>query len=317
MLATLGHILLQVQLPVLVLIAVGALVQRTKTLDLPTLVKLNLHLFVPAFLFVRVAESRLPWLDIGKIGLAILLAMALLAVPLWLALRQRQAPPAAIAAVVTGGVFFNAGNFGVPVVHLAFGQAGDETQALVVMFVNTAIFFVGYVIMALAQGRSVAAGAAGYFKLPMVYALAAGLLVRATDVKPWSWLNHSLRMAADALIPIALVTLGAQLALRPRWPQWRLIAPTVALKLLVMPLVTAGVVWALDLWPMPGAVLILASAAPTAVNTLLLTLELGGDGDTAADVVFWTTIVSTVTVAVVLTVLVELGGQPLHGTTGR
>jgi len=42
--------------------------------------------------------------------------------------------------------------------------------------------------------------------------------------------------------------------------------------------------------------LILTASVPTAVNTLLLTLELGGDADLAADTVFWSTIFSCFTI---------------------
>jgi predicted permease len=69
-------------------------------------------------------------------------------------------------------------------------------------------------------------------------------------------------------------------------------------------------VWALDLWPWPGAQLILAAAAPTAINTLLLTVELDGDADSAAECVFWTTVFSAITVTITLVVLRYYGGGP-------
>ena len=52
----------------------------------------------------------------------------------------------------------------------------------------------------------------------------------------------------------------------------------------------------MDLWPWPAESLILTAAVPTAVATLLLTLEVGGDTDLAADCVFWTTVFSAVTI---------------------
>jgi predicted permease len=53
----------------------------------------------------------------------------------------------------------------------------------------------------------------------------------------------------------------------------------------------------LDLWAWPAELLILTAAVPTAVNTLLLTMELDGDSILAADCVFWTTVFSFVTIA--------------------
>jgi predicted permease len=51
--------------------------------------------------------------------------------------------------------------------------------------------------------------------------------------------------------------------------------------------------WGRDGWP--AASLVLTAGVPTAVNTLLMVLEVGGEADLAADSVFWTTVVSCVT----------------------
>ena len=63
---------------------------------------------------------------------------------------------------------------------------------------------------------------------------------------------------------------------------------------------------ALDLWGTsgwPAELLILTAGVPTAIVTLLLTLELGGDVDLAADCVFWTTIFSCGTISIWLLIL--------------
>ena len=53
----------------------------------------------------------------------------------------------------------------------------------------------------------------------------------------------------------------------------------------------------------PAELLILTAGVPTAVGTLLLTLELDGDADLAADCVFWTTVFSCATIAMWLLIL--------------
>lgn len=79
------------------------------------------------------------------------------------------------------------------------------------------------------------------------------------------------------------------------------------LRLILGPLQMAIILWAmsklrlgaLDLWGesgWPAQLLILTAAVPTAVNTLLMVLELGGDADLAADCVFWTTLLSPITI---------------------
>src|SRR5918993_1286639 len=116
---------------------------------------------------------------------------------------------------------------------------------------------------------------------------------------------------ADGLVPIALVTLGAQLASNPRWPRWRPVSLVVVLRLVLGPVQMALLLWgfhligwrAVDLWPWPAELLILTAAVPTAVTTMLLTLELEGDTDLAADCVFWTTVLSCVTIPIWLALL--------------
>jgi hypothetical protein len=309
MLDSMRHILLNVIAPVLVIVTIGAVVQRWRQMSVKTLVQLNLYLFVPAFLYVRISQSTLSWTHIGGTAVAVFGTIAVMAPPIFFALRAKRASGNTIAAVVVGGLFFNAGNFGIPVAELAFGQSGGEVQALVVLFMNTSIFLLGYVALALAQGHG-ARAALGYFKLPMIYAIVAAFAVRETGYAPPAWLTGALGTIADGMVPVAAITLGAQLITRARWPRWKLIVPVMSLKLLIMPAVTALLVWLLGLWPWPGAQLILASAGPTAVNTLLLTIELDGDAETAADCVFWTTLACGVTVTIVLSILLAMGGGP-------
>lgn len=122
--------------------------------------------------------------------------------------------------------------------------------------------------------------------------------------------EYSLNTIAGGLVPVALFTLGAQLATRVRWPHWRKVGPVLAMKLVLFPVVMALTVYWLGLWPWPGAMLILAASAPSAVNTFILAIELKADHELAAECVFWTTVISMVTVTMTLTVLTACGGKP-------
>ena len=298
--------------PILFIIAMGALVQRFHPVHIPTLSKLQIYLFVPTFLFVRFFESELGWRAMAGIAGAVLLAKLALALPLWWFLKRLRVHQNTLAVVVLSSVIFNAGNFGIPLAERAFGNAGGAVQALVVTLSNLTLWGVGYMVMAALSGSDKDV-ILGYFKLPTLYVVAAALLLRGLHITLPDPLSYSLRLIADGLVPLALVTLGAQLAQQARWPRWRVIVPLLFLKLLVMPAVMAGIVWALGLWPWPGAMLIVAAAAPTAVNTLLLTIEQKGDAELAADCVFWTTLLSAVTVTLVLAVVKVLGGGPPDG----
>ena len=297
------EIFVSVLLPVLMIIGLGAVVHRFRPLELSTLVTLNFYLIVPAYLFTRISNSTTAWSEIARIGLVVFLPIAVVGVVVFSSLRWLQSSRDLIAASIVGTVFFNAGNFGIPVAELAFGETGGELQALVLMFLNFGTFMIAQTILAMGQGKSLLKSAFLFFKLPFPYIIFAAICVRVFSLQMPNWLANGISTTAKAMVPLALITLGAQLAQQARWPRWRFMVPIMLVKLLMMPLVTAAFVVLLGLWPWPGAGLILASAAPTAVNTLLLTMELGGDSETAADIVFWTTVTSSVTVAIILAIL--------------
>ena len=299
-----------VLLPILLMVGLGALVQRKFPLDVGTLSKLQIYLFVPAFLFVRVFDSTLGWREIAGVAAAVLLIKLLILVPLWFGLKWRRVRPETLGVVLLSSALFNAGNFGIPVAERAFGKAGGAVQALVVMVANLTLWGIGYAVMASSTGRGGRQTLSDFSKLPMGYTLALAFLGKGFHVTLPSPLAYAAHTIADGLIPLALVTLGVQLAQQAHWPRWRAVAPVLVLKLLVMPCIASVVVWALHLWPWPGALLIVAAAGPTAVNTLLLTIEQNGDVALAADCVFWTTLGASVSVTLILTLVVALGGGP-------
>jgi predicted permease len=307
-----GSLFATVLLPVLLIVLGGATVQRFHRLDMQTLSRLQIYLFVPVFLFYYVYTSRFSLRDIVGIAGTVLVAKFCLAVPLWLLLKRLQVSAAKIPVVLLSSVIFNSGNFGIPVAVRAFGDEGGAVQAIIVMISNLSLWGLGYAAMTtMTGGGGIKQAILAYLKLPMLYTLVIAFLLRKLHIPLPEPILYSLKLIADGLVAIALITLGAQLALQARWPRWRVVMPVVALKLLVMPAVATGVVFAFGLWPWPGAGIILAAAGPTAVNTLLLAIEQKGDIELAAECVFWTTLLSAISVTVILTVLRLYGGGPV------
>jgi predicted permease len=296
--------------PILLIVGLGTLVQKYHPIDIGSLSKLQIYLFIPAFLFVRVFDSTLSWGEIGSIAGAVLLAKLALALPLGLLLLRLKVSREKLPVILLSSALFNAGNFGIPVAERAFGAQGGAVQALVVMVANFSLFTIGYGLMSLLAGQGIKQAILSYLKLPTGYALVAALALRGFGVHLPNSILYALHTIADGLVPLALLTLGLQLKQQARWPHWKAVAPVLVLKLLVMPAVTAAIVLLLGLWPWPGAMLIVAAAGPTAVNIMLLTIEQKGDVELAADCVFWATLLSAITVTVVLTLVKALGGGP-------
>jgi predicted permease len=307
-------VLLNILLPILVMVGLGAWLRWKFQIDLGTLTKLNIYLFVPSFVFDRVANSKLPWSDMGGVVMITLVQVTTLGIIVWGIGRALNVGRKTLCAVALAVMFYNSGNFGLPLAQLAYpGNGGHKdggaVQAFVVMVQNVLTFTLGLGIAASAHSAGAAQVLVRILRLPVLYVLAAALGARMwLDAAPGRALPTLIAKPVEylsaGLVPVALVTLGAQLAVRPRWPRWKPVALVLCLRLLVGPAQMALLLWgfhaigwrALDLWPWPAELLILTAAVPTAVNTLLLTLELDGDAALAADCVFWTTVFSCVTI---------------------
>jgi predicted permease len=315
-------ILFDILAPILLLVGLGALMRRKFQVDIPTLTKLNIYLFVPAFIFHVVSRGRLTWAEMGGVMLVTALNVIALGLVVWGIGRALRASRRTLAAVALAVMFYNSGNYGLPLAALAFPaeagaggtglRDGAAVQAFVVFAMSILTFTVGLTIAASAGAGNWSKGLVTVLRLPMLPTVAAALLARwwlhgAPGRQLPIVLSKSAQYLADGLIPLALVTLGAQLADNPRWPRWRPVSLVLLLRLVYGPVQMAVLLYGfhligwppLDLWGRdgwPAASLVLTAGVPTAVNTLLMVLEVGGEGDLAADSVFWTTVVSCVTI---------------------
>lgn len=347
-------ILFDVLAPILVMMGAGALLRWRFKIDLATLSKLNIYLLAPAFVFDKVSTSTLSWGEMGGIVTITVVQAVTLGLLVWTIGWALHVNRQTLAAVVMAVIFYNSGNYGLPLAELTYpggmeggggvvewpgggvGGADSSTpptnhsttpppppkdggavQAFVLMTQNVLGYTLGLAIAGYAtSGPGSMRNLWRILRLPvlpmLVVALAARWWLQAdpTHTLPLAIMKPASYLSA-ALVPVALLTLGAQLASNPRWPRWRPVSLVLVLRLLLGPVQMGLLLWgfhllgwqAVDLWPWPAELLILTAAVPTAVTTMLLTLELGGDTDLAADCVFWTTVVSCATIPVWLVIL--------------
>lgn len=319
----LTQILLNVTGPIIVMIAIGAWLRHKFHIDVGTMSKLNIYFAIPAFIFHTIANSQLHFADMGAIVAVTLVHTLVLGMLVFGIGRLFNVHHGVLASIALAVMFYNSANYGLPLAELAYpsntGRNGGAVQAFVVMTQNLLVFTIGLSIAASMKSGFNWRILLRITRLPMIPALLLGLLAK------WylgSDPSHALpiiiakpaQYAAAALIPLALTTLGAQLAQNPRLPRWKPVGIVLFLRLIYAPVQIGAILYLLhrfgpesmDLWSSdgwPAQLLILTAAVPTAVNTLLLTLELEGDSALAADCVFWTTLISCLTVPIWVFVL--------------
>lgn len=313
MLSQFLQIFIEVCLPVFVIVGLGWLLDRRFGLHLQTLVKLNIYLMVPAFIFVHVLDTSLKGGDALRIVAFAVTTIAVMFVCSLLAGRALSLDGGQKQALSLATMFYNCGNFGLPLVTLAFKEKGAEAQVYMLATMNVATFTVG---LFLAQQRGEAPGKhwralMAVLRQPTLYAVAAGVLCRTFDVpvKGVTWIWQPLGLLSAGLIGFALLTLGVQMSqTKPapfRAPLWS----AIGIRLALGPLLAVVLVKLFGFPSLVAASLILATGAPTAVNTALLAHEFGGDVSFATSAVYYSTLLSLITTTVTLALLRYWLGQ--------
>ncbi|NQV46491.1 MAG: AEC family transporter [Rhodospirillaceae bacterium] len=190
-------------------------------------------------------------------------------------------------------MFTNCGNMGLPLSLLAFGDPGLALAIVFFMVSAVGQFTIG---MAMASGHMSPEKLA---RMPLLYAVAAGLAVIVTGYRPPDVFINTTNLLGGMTIPLMLITLGISLAKLKVASFGRSIGFSV-LRLVMG--VAVGVVLA-DLFGFTGVergVLILQSAMPVAVFNYLFAVRYDRAPEEVAGMVVISTALSFATLPALL-----------------
>lgn len=297
-------VLLPAVVPVALIIIIGAIAQRYLSLDQSTLSQLALYILIPALVGDKLYRTTLS-LE-GAMGLVggFILTSALLYL-LVLGLNQLlQLPPSIRKTLFATSIFGNVGNLGLPLNSFAFGEGGLERA--IICLITSAMLLFG-VTPAILKGGGWKYGLRMTLKLPLFWAMIAGITFRVLNVEFPYRLDAGIEQLGKASIPIALVILGMQLgSTRFSLGKYELLAS--GLRLLVAPAIALGVGMMLQLTGLDLKVLVLQTAMPAAVNNVLMVGEFGGEADRAARTVVVSTLFAFASLPLILGGLTQFFG---------
>jgi predicted permease len=291
----------RIVVPIFLLIGTGTLMDRVFKLDLRTLSKLNFYVFVPALAFVSLLEADIGGDRMIRIALFAAIHVAVLFVLCRLFIARWESRETNLVLLL-GTMFFNCGNYGFPLVILAFGREYLGIAAVVLLVQNLLSFTLGVWLFE-KQSRGFLKTFIGLLRIPVIYAVSLPFLLRWLNRDVPGPLMDSFRFLGDGLIPVALLTLGAQLSRSFGIKNILSISTVTGMRLIVSPLVAAGILlvpfFALSVTD--RAVLVAMAGLPVAVNVYILASQYEKGEELASQSVFWSTLLSAVTLSVLLT----------------
>lgn len=299
-------IFVNITLPVFILIGAGIILERTLKMDVTTLTRLSFNLFLPALVFIKTFDAGLSTQTFGSVTVINLVHTALIFGASWLLFslpKFRDHRP----VLTLAGLLPNAGNYGIPLATLAYGAAGANVMAIIVMLQILVTVTAG--IFVIDSGKSNAREVIlGFLKVPLLWSVIAALVLVALKIELAAPIRVSMEYLANGLVPLALVTLGIQLS-RSRTGGNGLALPIVTIfRLAISPMLAFFLVkiWMLLLsvdLGVAGQVLVIAAGMPVAVNVFILASEYNRDSELASQTILWTTILSALTLTAWLAIL--------------
>ncbi|MEZ5642719.1 MAG: AEC family transporter [Burkholderiaceae bacterium] len=315
---SLDHPVLSSLLPVVLLIGIGFVAGRMKLIrgeavrDLSNLVFLVL---VQALLFRTMATSHLERLDLKSVALYYIVAGAM-----FFALLLIQGLNSRSAVVALAAIFSNTLMIGVPLVQLAYGQAGlvhlftlISMHALVLLTLATVVI---ELLVAREQSqqspgqqprRHIAATVARAVKNailhPVPLPIIAGFLYSLTGLGLAPVVERPLKLLGDAFGPVALVLVGVTLAQTAIGRHLKGALGISMLKTIVHPILMAAAGWALGLRGLPLTVMVVAAALPVGANVFLFSQRYHKAEDLVTASVAVSTAMGLVTISVVMALL--------------
>ena len=287
-------ILLKVTLPIVALVALGFALQPRLRLDVTGVNRLQVFVVLPCFLLHHLSAADVPISSVWPTVYFSLLQFALLIALGWGAAVLFKFDRELVPVLAMATVYANVGFFGIPLVQLAFPPEFILHQSVITSLITILMVTVG--VWLLAPARS-GAGPFGRvrqaFETPVIPVVAAGLVLRALEIKLPPVLGMPIQMMGSIFTPLALYTLGAQLAAgAKREPRTGPLALVLVLKLLLAPAATWLLALAVGMPQGLTELFVVGASTPVGVLLAIYCAELDRHPDIVASAVLVSTALS-------------------------
>ncbi len=284
--------------PVMLILAVGALFARATRVDVGPISKMALYLFSPVLVFNYIAESSLTVRELAVAsGFTVLYMVAMTIASVGVAAAMRW-PRELYGPTLLTTVFPNSGNYGLPVLLFAFGEAGFELGVAVVVLQFLLMYSFGVYFASMHGDLRLALLNAA--RQPTIYAGLVGYVFALTALDLPAWLAEPVGLLAAAGVPLVLLVLGMQLAFTRMGRVAGFVGVTSVVRLILGPLVAFAIVALLGISGLLADVLVVQAAMPPAIVMSLMAIEFDSRPDLVSGAIMLATLLSFVTLVPLL-----------------
>ena len=289
-------------LPIFIAIGAGYALARFTILTPSALSKSVFYIFTPCLAYTMLTGATIEANEISRIAL-VSVSVSLVSAGLAFAVaRALKLGRTMTTALMLTAMFTNAGNYGLSLNLLAFGE--EALQRATVYFVTSSIMVNTVGIFLASSGKlSLRQALAALLKYPTIYAVIIAALSVISGIKLPAPIMIPVEVLAGASIPVMLVLLGVHMAEVKGIEQIKLAGVASALRLVVAPLVAITMVTLLDLTGPARQAAVLQASMPSAIVVTVLAIEFDVEPGFVTSSVVLATLLSPITLTLIVAFL--------------
>lgn len=286
--------------PIFIAIGLGYILERRLKIEIKSVSRTIFYALTPCLVFSSLVKSTVSGGEFWRIASFEILATLVVALVAWGVARALRFDRAMESAFLLVTIFVNAGNYGLSVNQLAFG---DEalTRAIIYFVVSSLLINTSGVYLA-SRGKARAFDALlNVFKVPIVYAVLLAVFVKLINLNvTGSPVFKAVEMVGQGAVPLMLLLLGMQLAKTPLAQGMRTAGLAAFIRLAVAPIIAFSLAKLLDLTGPTLQACIVEASMPTAVTTAVLAIEFDARPEFVTSAIFLSTLASPITLTLII-----------------
>jgi predicted permease len=298
---SLASISISVMLPIALVAVAGYVLARAIRIDARPLSQATLYFFSPVLVFVSALDAKFSG-EYASIALFGVIITVLTGAITWITVKTARFDRITGAGFSLGTMLVNSGNYGLPLILFAYGQAGLTYATF--YFSVTMLLLQSIAVFIAAKGRSHTRQAiVSVLKMPILYAVIAGAACNRMSIPIPDPVWKALRVASGAAIPVMLVVLGIQLSRFKVGKNQLAIGLAVCIRLILTPIIAFPLAVLLHLKGVPRAVCIIEASMPTAVFASVVAVEFDVKPELVTGIISVSTFLSILTLTFLLQIL--------------
>jgi predicted permease len=306
---------LLIVLPVFLIIGLGFGLKRTGLVESHFLFQLNRFIFwvaLPALLFDKISNADFT----ASFNPMLLLGMVLATVTAFIlsyAYSSYRAYSPAVRGAFTQGAFRgNLAFFGLAITFNAYGEEGLAAAGILLGFLIPLFNFLAVLTLLLPQRQTKQKLGASFYAYqyafnPLILSSFVGIIWSVMEFSTPQVLDKTFDILAGMTLPLALISIGASFSFSKMRGEMRLVTLSTAIKLVWLPLLTAGILKILGVGGMDLAIGLIFAGSPTATAAYIMAQQLNSDAELSGAIIMLSTLASIGTFSVMLLILKAYG----------